>query len=69
MTGAWNDAKKHKPPVNERVLVWAEPSDGRMWKKEDKHIFFDMMTSKKTWASGWDVRWWMPLPEPPEEER
>ena len=63
----WIDAKKKKPKVGEKVIVWGLPYSGKH--NPNKRVLFDMMTSKMEWASGYDVRWWMPIPEPPEEEQ
>lgn len=61
----WIDAKKTKPKVGEKVIVWGVPAIGKG--NPRKRVFFDMLLDKKTWASGYDVKWWMPIPEPPEE--
>lgn len=61
----WIDVKKKKPNVGEKVIVWGLPSVEKH--NPNKRVLFDTMISKKEWASGYDVRWWMPIPEPPEE--
>lgn len=63
----WIDAKSKRPPEGQKVIAWGDPGGGLTWKEDDKHIIFDMVKEKK-WVSGWDIRWWMPLPPNPEGE-
>lgn len=63
----WINAKEKKPKEGEKVLAWGEPGDGLVWTDDCKHVIFDMYQNRK-WVSGWNIKWWLPMPPPPEGE-